>query len=41
MLEELENNPPPPLLMLHTRLQALWPEYTLCHCPSEALSAGG
>lgn len=39
VLERLESDPPPALRAVHTRLQALYPEYAAGHMPAAALSA--
>lgn len=40
-LQALEENPPPALVALQTRLAALYPEYVICHMPADVLSVQG
>ncbi len=37
LLEALQDDPPPGLLAVQSRLAAMYPEFTICHMPAHAL----
>lgn len=41
MLASLEQDPPPELVALQSRLAALWPEYRIAHMPADVLAPPG